>query len=153
MEQEKYLNTETQETPDAHYPSILETTVTGVFFNRRLYFVAKEILDFYTSEGAASEEATREGIMSRFIPSVEFWVTNFLSIRAGGVYTWSKIFDKTNSGIGGIGGLTLRLSSFDIDVNYTYMERVSRLLPGYETDDHRILIQLSKNATFITSRD
>jgi|GEM_PF-6665731 len=89
--------------------------------------------------------------MSRSIPSAEFWVTDFLSLRAGYIYTWSKLMEKTNSGNGIIAGATLRLGSFDIDFNYTYIERVSRLLPGYETDDHRFLLQLSKNATFITS--
>ncbi len=152
MEQEKYLNTETRGTMDARYPSILELTLTGALLERRLFLVGKEILDFYSAEGAGSGESVREGIMSRTIPSLEYWITDFLSLRAGYLYTRSNLMDVTNSGHGVIAGLTLRLGSFDIDFNYTYMERVSRLLPGYETDDQRFLIQLSKNATFIRSR-
>jgi TolB-like protein len=152
MEQEKYLNPDTQTTMDARYPSILETTVTGAFFNRKLFIVGKEILDFYEADSAASNEATRTGYMSRTIPSVEIWPTAFFSIRAGAIYTVSEILKTENDGIGAIAGATLRLGTFDIDFNYTYMERVSRLLPGYETDDNRFLFQISKNATFIKSR-
>ncbi|MBN1500652.1 MAG: hypothetical protein JW982_10870 [Spirochaetes bacterium] len=152
MEQEKYLNPETQTTMDAHYPSILETTFTGAFLNRRLFLVGKEIIDFYEAASAASNEATREGYMSRTIPSVEIWPLSFISLRAGGIFTVSEILQTKNSGIGAIAGATLRIGTFDIDFNYTYMERVSRLLPGYETDDSRFLFQISKNATFIKAR-
>ena len=151
MEQEKFLNPDTQTTEEAHYPAIWETTVTGALFDRRLFLVGKQIMDLYSVAGGGS--TTRDGWISRSIPSVEFWAFNWLSLRAGFLYTTSKMMGRTNDGIGAIGGLTMRLWSVDIDVNYTYMERVSRLLPGYETDDQRFLIQISKNATFVTSRD
>jgi len=150
MEQEKFLNPDTQTVEEAHYPSIWETTFTGALLDRRLFLVAKQIMDFYSLAGGGS--ATREGWMSRTIPSVEFWAFNWLSLRAGFLYTTSDMQGKSNDGIGAIGGLTLRIGSFDIDFNYTYMERVSRLLPGYETDDNRFLFQVSKSATFIKSR-
>lgn len=60
--------------------------------------------------------------------------------------------EQTNSGKGAIAGITLRFGTWDFDVNYTVMERVSRLVPKYETTDKRFLFQLSKNAIFFTSR-
>ncbi|MGQ9842028.1 MAG: hypothetical protein ACUVRK_00550 [Spirochaetota bacterium] len=59
---------------------------------------------------------------------------------------------KTNSGKGAIASITVCLGTWDFDVNYTVMERVSRLVPKYETTDKRFLFQFSKNATFFTSR-
>lgn len=158
-EQEYYLPPYTSSTPagerialEAHYPSVWETTITGVFFNRRVFAVLKQLTDFYTSAGAASSEYKRDGIASRTIPSIEVWPFNWLSLRAGYIYMYTDLMQKTNSGDGFVGGFTLRLGTWDFDVNYTIMERVSRLLPGYETTDKRFLFQLTKHATFITSR-
>jgi hypothetical protein len=158
-EQEYYLPPYTSATPagervvlNAHYPSIWETTITGALFNRRVFVVLKQLTDFYTSAGAASKEYDREGWASRTIPSIEVWPFTWLSLRAGYIYMYTDIMNKTNSGQGGIGGITLRFGTWDFDVNYTVMERVSRLLPGYETTDKRFLFQLTKHATFITSR-
>ncbi len=158
-EQEYYLPPYTSSTSagdrivlEAHYPSIWETTITGALWERRLFLVLKEIVDFYTSAGAASKQYKREGIASRTIPSIEIWPLGWLSLRAGYIYMYTDLMEKTNSGNGGIGGFTLRFGTWDFDVNYTVMERVSRLLPGYKTTDKRFLFQLTKHATFITSR-
>lgn len=158
-EQEYYLPPYTSATPagervvlNAHYPSILETTITGALFNRRVFVVLKQLTDFYTSAGAASKQYDREGWASRTIPSIEVWPFTWLSLRAGYIYMYTDIMEKTNNGQGGVGGITLRFGTWDFDVNYTVMERVSRLLPGYETTDKRFLFQLTKHATFITSR-
>ncbi len=158
-QQEYYLPPYTVSTPqgdrvvlEAHYPSIWEVTITGVLFDRRVFLVLKQLTDFYTSAGAASSQYKREGWASRTIPSIEVWPFSWLSLRAGYIYQYTDLMEKTNSGQGGIGGLTLRFGTWDFDVNYTVMERVSRLLPGYETIDKRFLFQLTKHATFITSR-
>ena len=158
-QQQPYLPPYTSTTPpgdrvilEAHYPSVWETTITGVFLNRRLFLVLKQLTDFYTSAGAASSQYKREGWASRTIPSIEIWPFNWLSLRGGFIYQYTDLMEKTNSGKGGVGGLTLRFGTWDFDVNYTIMERVSRLLPGYETTDKRFLFQLTKHATFITSR-
>jgi len=158
-QQQPYLPPYTSTTPgdsrvilEAHYPSVWETTITGVFLNRRLFLVLKQLTDFYTSAGAASSQYKREGWASRTIPSIEIWPFDWLSLRGGFIYQYTDLMEKTNTGKGGVGGLTLRLGTWDFDVNYTIMERVSRLLPGYETTDKRFLFQLTKHATFITSR-
>ncbi|MGB4270280.1 MAG: hypothetical protein WBK20_14015 [Spirochaetota bacterium] len=158
-EQENYLPPYTSSTPagdrvvlQAHYPSVWETTITGALFDRTLFIVLKQITDFYTSAGAASEEYKRDGIASRTIPSIEVWPFDWLSLRAGYIYMYTDLMNTTNSGQGAIGGFTLRFGTWDFDLNYTVMDRVSRLLPGYETNDKRFLFQLTKHATFITSR-
>jgi len=158
-EQEYYLPPYTSSTPagervalEAHYPSVWETTMTGALFDRRLFLVLKQLTDFYTSKGAASSQYDREGWASRTIPSIEFWPFAWLSLRAGYIYMYTDLMQNTNTGQGYVGGLTLRLGTWDFDVNYTVMDRVSRLLPGYKTDDKRFLFQLTKHATFITSR-
>ncbi|HOJ28186.1 MAG TPA: hypothetical protein PL059_03865 [Spirochaetota bacterium] len=158
-EQQYYLPPYTASTPpgdrvilEAHYPSIWEITITGVFLDRHLFLVLKQLTDFYTSAGAASSQYKREGWASRTIPSIEVWPFSWLSLRAGYIYQHTDLMEKTSSGQGGIGGLTLRFGTWDFDVNYTVMERVSRLLPGYQTTDKRFLFQLTKHATFITTR-
>jgi len=137
---------------EAHYPAIWESTLTGVLCDRRLFIVGKEIVDFYTSVGAASAAYDRNGIMSRSIPSVELWPLTWLSLRAEYIFMYADIMGTSNMGHCGIGGSTLRLGTWDIDINYTMMERVSRILPGYTDTDQRLLLQISRHANFVRSR-
>lgn len=137
---------------NAQYPFVLKNTITGVLFDRRLFLVLKQITDFYTSTEAASKEYDRLGTASSTIPSVEVWPFYWLSLRGGFIYQRTNLMEQTNGGKGAIAGITLRFGTWDFDVNCTVMERVSRLVPKYETTDKRFLFQLSKNATFCTSR-
>ncbi|MDH5720242.1 MAG: CsgG/HfaB family protein [Spirochaetia bacterium] len=125
---------------DGKVPILIESTLTTSFFNKRLFLVLKELTEIYTDK--------REGYAIRGIPVVEFWPVTFLSVRAGYEFAYINLFNHTLSGSGFMAGGTLRVSTFDIDFNYTQRYKPTRVLPGYGKDDTTILIGISKHATF-----
>jgi hypothetical protein len=133
----------------APYPVVWETSAVGAALNSRLYFSLKEIAEIYTSFG----EDDRRGIAARTIPALEWWPAHFISLRLGGEYDFLFLMDKINHGFGILGGLTIRRRSFDLDVNYTLMQRTLRFYPGLTAPDGTLLVQASWNGTWIKERN
>jgi TolB-like protein len=132
----------------APYPLVWETSLVTALGGNRLYAAVKEVAEIYVSFG----EDERRGIASRSIGALEWWVLDFLSIRAGGEYDFLSLLDNTEHGFGAFAGLTVRWGSFDLDANYTYMERALRFYPGLSGLDGTLLVQLSWNGAFIKER-
>lgn len=134
----------------ARHPMLLETTVSGAFLDRKLFLVLKQMVDIYTTAASAEASAEREGYFLRTIPSVEYWVFNFLSLRTAYEFAHVNLADNTEVGHGVMAGFTARIWKIDIDFNYTHRYRASRILPGYGVDDDRFMISISKYDTFFS---
>lgn len=99
----------------------------------------KEVLEIYTSFG----NDDRTGVASRTISSVEYYFTPGLSMRLGGEYDYLNLMGHTTHGAGLMGGISFKLAKFTIDLNYTWMNRALRFLPGYAVPDTTLLLQVS----------
>lgn len=62
------------------------------------------------------------------------------------------MLNSTEHGFGVFGGTTVRLGAFDLDANYTYMQRALRFYPGLTAPDATLLVQLSWNGAFVKER-
>ena len=138
---EKIFDTTTKLISDSGLPTIVETTLTTSFLNRKLFFVLKNINDIYSG--------VRTGYVIRAIPVVEFWAFKFLSLRAGYQFAAVNLNNTPSIGHGFIAGTTIRVSTIDIDFNFTQRYQPARVLPGYGINDQRILIGITKNDSFL----
>lgn len=133
----------------APYPVVWETSVVASALKGRLFLSLKEIAEIYTSFG----DDDRKGVAARTIPTLEWWPFTFLSLRLGGEYDFLSLMGSVNHGFGVLGGLTARWRSFDIDVNYTLMQRTLRFYPGLTAPDGTLLVQGSWNGALKKERD
>lgn len=132
----------------APYPLVWETGLVGSALGGRLYLSLKEVAEIYLSFGADD----RRGIASRTIPALEWWPTDFLALRAGAEFDLLSLMGQAEYGFGALGGLTVRLGRFDLDLNYTLMERALRFYPGLGAPDGAFLAQLSWNGARVKER-
>lgn len=118
-------------------PIYNENTFTMAFNNKSTFIVLKEYNDIAYD---------RFFIFSRFMPAVEQWFFDLFSLRAG--LELGVAFGKSQTySIGGLAGTTLRLKPFgqplDIDLNYTYRNRPSRLLEEVLVPEQIVFFTLS----------
>jgi hypothetical protein len=138
---EYYFNPRTSKIGQDHLPVIVETTITGALLERSLFCSLKNITDIYWEQ--------RNGAVVRFIPAIEWWPVGFMSVRGGYQHTFLSILDFTKQGHGFFFGATIRLWTFDIDVNFTSRYQPARVLPGFGKDERFLMIGISKNDTFL----
>ncbi len=152
MHQEYYLleGVTFNASEQAQHPMLLETTVSGALLNNSLFLVLKQMVDIYTSKDAASSSAERSGYFLRTIPSLEYWIFNFFSLRTAYEFGYAHISGKSETGHGVMAGATLRIWKLDFDFNFTHRYKPSRVLPGYGVDDDRFMISISKYDTFLS---
>ncbi|MEK6793752.1 MAG: CsgG/HfaB family protein [Spirochaetota bacterium] len=130
-------------------PIFNENTLTLAFNGRWTSLVFKEINEIYYSQG---------GFVLKFIPAAEQWLfdTGFfaLSLRAGCEAVFAKMGANPQFGIGAIAGITPRFKFFDrttldLDVNYTYRWRPSRIMPQNLLPEHVVYLMLSLSGLFV----
>lgn len=123
-------------------PLVIDASVTGALLNQRLFLALKGISDIYLDDIG--------GHALRLIPMAEIWPWKFLSFRAG--YEYSHLFraDKFTINHGVVGGLTFKIWKFEININLTYRQKPSKLLPGVAVDNMKVLIGVEFYPDLIT---
>jgi TolB-like protein len=141
-----YNRKTSQITNEAHVPYYNENTFTLGLFDRRMFIVMKEINNYYRDNDA---------YVGRIVPAVEYWFLNWMSLRGGveGSYAHqSNSQDNNKTGIGWIGGLSLRSLDLGIDFDLTYTYRSKPIMLDGGDCDHESIVYftLSKSNLFIS---
>lgn len=123
-------------------PLFVESTLTFSLNERRTFLIIKQLNDIHLETGS---------FYGRLVPAFEHWPLEWLSVRVGVEGAAMKLTEEINWGLGGMGGFTIRLSRWrvDIDGNVTYRRRPSRVLDGEFLDEIVAFITVSKNRLFI----
>ncbi len=151
-EEDYLINTTTSGgPPDYRYPigkktkvpKYNENTFTIAFFDKELFFVTKQVNYFYPDNG---------NYVGRLIPAIEFWLVPSFSLRGGADLSFQKMFGKTDTGLGGTGGFTLRSLSWglELDSNITYRKQPSRFLEGETFEQFMAVITITKRNLFLS---
>jgi TolB-like protein len=117
-------------------PLIWENTFTFAFNKKNTYIVAKEINYYFPDNNSFTFD---------MIPAIENWFTDFLSIRAGADVKLFLFPETTDWAFGGILGATVKIRSFDIDLNCEYRERPQYLLPDERYEELLLSIGITIN--------
>ncbi len=133
----------------APYPLVWETSAVYALRRNKLFVSLKEVAEIYTSFG----DDERRGVASRTIGAAEWWLQNYLSLRAGAEYDFVSMLQNFDHGIGVMGGVTVRLGAYTLDANFTFMDRSLRYYPGLSVPDGSLLIQFSKTGLFGRERE
>lgn len=124
-------------------PIYNENTMTFGLFGKRVFLALKEINEFYQD---------RDYYNARIIPVLEFWLTNWLSLRGGAEHNYANLSGAVFNNTGWVAGLSLRgiASGWDFDLNYTNRNRPSRIVTGEIINEGIVYFTLSKSNNFIT---
>ncbi len=124
-------------------PVYNENTLTFGMFGKRVFLALKEINEFYQD---------RDYYNARLIPVLEFWLTNWLSLRGGAEHNYANLSGAVFNNTGWVAGLSLRgiASGWDFDLNYTNRNRPSRIVTGEIINEGIVYFTLSKSNNFIT---
>lgn len=124
-------------------PIYNENTLTFGLFGKRVFLAIKEINDFYQD---------RNYFSARIIPVLEFWLTNWLSVRGGAEQNYANLSGTVYNNTGWVAGLSLRgiASGWDFDINYTKRNRPSRIIAGEIINEGIVYFTLSKSNNFIS---
>ncbi len=124
-------------------PIYNENTLTFGLFGKRVFLALKQISDFYQD---------RDYYNARIIPVLEFWVTNWLSLRGGAEHNYANLSGNIYNNTGWVAGLSLRgiSSGWDFDINYTNRNRPSRIITGEIINEGIVYFTLSKSNNFIS---
>ncbi len=128
------------------FPLGIENNVTFSLLGRKLFIILKN------SESIALGDTM---ISSSLMPAAEYFLLPWLSLRCG-VEGTMLVMDglEPQFGLGGMGGLTLRLvkAGLDLDLNVSYRMRPSSAVPGYLYPDFLILLNANWNGVFKSQR-
>ncbi len=118
---------------ETNRPMYLENTLTLALNQKKTFVVIKQIND------VSLERAYYYG---RLLPAVEHFPVDWLSVRAGVEGSYSVLGSSGNTGLGAMGGLTFRFAriGLDIDLNFTYRKRPSRVIEDVMYEDYIILL-------------
>ncbi len=114
-------------------PMYLENTLTLALKQKKTFIVVKQINDV---------SLERKYYYGRLLPAVEHFPVDWLSVRAGVEGSYSVLGSSGNTGLGALGGLTFRFAriGLDIDLNFTYRKRPSRVIEDVMYEDYIILL-------------
>lgn len=123
-------------------PIYNENTLTFGLFGKRIFLALKEINEFYQD---------RNYYNARIIPVLEFWLTNWLSLRGGAEHNYANLSGTIFNNTGWVAGMSLRgiASGWDFDINYTQRNRPSRIVTGEIINEGIVYFTLSKSNNFI----
>lgn len=124
-------------------PIYNENTLTFGLFGKRIFLALKEINEFYQD---------RNYYNARIIPVLEFWLTNWLSLRGGAEHNYANLSGTIFNNTGWVAGMSLRgiASGWDFDINYTQRNRPSRIVTGEIINEGIVYFTLSKSNNFIS---
>ncbi|MDA3938228.1 MAG: hypothetical protein PF693_02820 [Spirochaetia bacterium] len=124
-------------------PLFWENTFTWAFNNRNTFFVLKQLNDI---------SIDRIYYFGRFLPAIEHFPMDWFSLRAGIEGSFAVFNDSRNAGFGGMGGITFRIPGWglDIDLNFTYRKRPSRVIEGIMFTDYIFLLSGTLSDVFIS---
>ncbi len=124
-------------------PLYLENTLTFAFNQKKTFLVIKQINDV---------SFERSYYYGRLLPAVEHFPVDWLSVRAGVEGSYSVLGSSGHNGLGAMGGLTFRFAKIglDIDLNFTYRKRPSRVIGDVMYDDYIILLAGTLSDKFLS---
>jgi len=124
-------------------PLFIENTLSFAFAQRRIFAVLKQ------DNNVGIDHALYAGTIA---PSLEAWLFEWLAIRASVEGDFTLMGSATSLGLGGTGGLTLRIRpwNLDIDLNMTYRQRPSRTVEGQTLNELVPFVIIRKTNSFIT---
>lgn len=147
LEKTLYLNPATFPNPredaiERSAPLFVENTLTISLLENKMFITLKQLNDVFLETGY---------YYGRIIPACEFWLFDWLSLRAGFEGSFMKLEESNTFGFGGTGGFSIRIIPWglDVDLNVTYRKRPSRFIDNEFIDEIIPLITVSKTKTFI----
>jgi len=126
-------------------PIFWENTFTFAFNKRNTFFVIKQLNDVCID---------RTYYYGRLLPAIEHFPLDWFSIRAGIEGSYARLGDTDNLGLGAMGGITFRVKNWglDIDLNFTYRRRPSRIVEGVLFNDYIILLSGTLSDLFLSRK-
>jgi len=141
-QEQRYFDREKLEIIEGQrYPLIIDNTITTAFLDNRLFVSLKGIEELYFD--------SRGGHALRVIPIVEYFFWYFLSVRAGYEYAHINQLGKFSNGHGFLFGIGGKIRNFELFFNYSYRNKILRILPGYTLPEQNILMGLIYNVNRI----
>jgi len=125
------------------HPLFWENTFTFSFNQKNTFFVIKQLNDI---------SLDRIYYYGRLLPAIENYFVNWFSLRIGVEGAVILLNESINFGYGFLGGITLRVINWglDIDINFTYRRKPSRVIEGMMRDDLFLMVIFNLNDVFIT---
>ena len=126
-------------------PIFWENTFTFAFNKRNTFLVIKQLNDVCID---------RTYYYGRLLPAMEHFLFGWLSLRAGIEGSYAILGDTDNLGLGAMGGITFRIKNWglDIDLNFTYRKRPSRVVESEMFNDYIILSSGTLSDVFISRK-
>ena len=125
------------------HPLFWENTFTFSFNQKNTFFVIKQLNDI---------SLDRIYYYGRLLPAIENYFVNWFSLRIGVEGAAILLNESINFGYGFLGGITLRVINWglDIDINFTYRRKPSRVIEGMMRDDLFLMVIFNLNDVFIS---
>lgn len=120
-------------------PLYTEQTASVAFAGGRTFFAIKQVNDLYLD---------RHIYYVRAMPMAETWIGKNIGIRLGAEGSAVINNERFNPGWGGTAGLSIKLSKYTLDANYTLRQRPSRSLDYLIVPESVLYISLSMNGLF-----
>jgi TolB-like protein len=117
-------------------PLIIEQTLTFGLNNKKTFLALKQLNDLYFD---------RNMYYCRVMPCFEQWFNDAFSLRLGAEGSLVALDGGSRYGYGGTAGLTVRTGRWDIDGNFTYRLRPSRVLNDTIVHEAVIFVTFTKN--------
>lgn len=120
-------------------PLYTEQTASFAFAGDRTFSAIKQVNDLFLD---------RHIYYIRAMPMAETWIGKNIGIRLGAEGSAVINNEKFNPGWGGTAGLSIKLSKYTLDANYTLRQRPSRSLDYLIVPESALYISLSMNGLF-----
>ena len=120
-------------------PLYVEQTITLALNDKRTFVAVKQVNDIYLD---------RDLYYGRAMPCLEQWFGDGFSLRVGAEGTLFALDGDTSFGWGGTAGLTARFADLDVDANFTFRMRPSRLLADTVMPEGVLFVTVSKSGLF-----
>jgi len=125
-------------TGEAAAPIYWENTLTLSFQENTTFFIVKQIDSFSLDRSYA---------FMTVMPAVERFVAPWLSLRGGAEGALAALNGSVQAGYGALAGLTFRFlrAGMDLNLNFTWRQRPSRVVEGLLYSDMMVLMNLTRS--------
>jgi len=124
-------------------PLFMENTLTFALNQKRTFIILKQLNDVAVD---------RVYYYGRILPAIEHYFVDWFSARAALEGSLSLLNESTRFGYAFLGGVSFRIikRSLDIDLNFSYRVRPSRVVEGEMVTDPVVLFNMSWNDLWVS---